>query len=140
MSDAPITLTGNLTADPELRFTPSGVAVATFTVASTPRRYDRESESFVDGETVFMRCAAWREMAENVADSLRKGCRTVVSGTLKQRHWENDAGEKRSAYEVEVAEVGPSLRWARATVVRPARPEHAGDAAYTRPPVRAVAG
>lgn len=113
-----ITLVGNLTADPELRFTPSGAAVADFTVASTPRTFDRQSNEWKDGETLFMRCSVWREAAENVAESLRKGMRVIAQGRLTQRSWETDTGERRTSVEMQVDEVGPSLRRARARVER----------------------
>ena len=111
-----ITVVGNLTADPELRFTPSGAAVANFTVASTPRQFDRQSNEWKDGETLFMRCSVWRDAAENVAESLQRGMRVIVQGRLKQRSYETKEGEKRTVYEVEVDEVGPSLRSATAKV------------------------
>lgn len=113
-----ITLIGNLTSDPELRFTPSGAAVANFTVASTPRTMDRQSNEWKDGETLFMRCAIWREAAENVAESLTKGTRVVVTGRLKSRTFDTREGEKRTVVEMDVEEVGPSLRYATAKVVR----------------------
>lgn len=114
--DTVITIIGNLTADPELRFTPNGAAVANFTVASTPRTYDRQSGEFKDGETLFMRCSIWREAAENVAESLVRGTRVVVSGRLKSRSFETKEGEKRTVMELAVDEVGPSLRYATAKV------------------------
>lgn len=113
-----ITLVGNLTADPELRFTPSGAAVADFTVASTPRTFDRNSNEWKDGETLFMRCSVWREAAENVAESLRKGMRVIVQGRLTQRSYETREGERRTVVELQVDEVGPSLRRAKAQVTR----------------------
>ena len=112
--DTTITVVGNLTADPELRFTPSGAAVANFTVASTPRIYDRQSGEWKDGEALFLRCSIWREAAENVAESLTRGSRVIVSGRLKQRSFETREGEKRTVFEVEVDEIGPSLRYATA--------------------------
>ncbi|MBS4728150.1 single-stranded DNA-binding protein [Mycobacterium sp. SM1] len=114
--DTTITVVGNLTADPELRFTPSGAAVANFTVASTPRIYDRQSGEWKDGEALFLRCNIWREAAENVAESLTRGSRVIVTGRLKQRSFETREGEKRTVVEVEVDEVGPSLRYATAKV------------------------
>ena len=111
-----ITVVGNLTADPELRFTPSGAAVANFTVASTPRTFDRQSGEWKDGEALFMRCNVWRQAAENVAESLTRGMRVMVSGRLKQRSFETREGEKRTVVELEVDEVGPSLRYATAKV------------------------
>ena len=120
-NDTVITLIGNLTSDPELRFTPSGAAVANFTVASTPRSFDRQSNEWKDGETLFMRCAVWREAAENVAESLTKGTRIVVTGRLRSRSFETREGEKRTVMEMEVDEVGPSLRYATAKVARTSR-------------------
>jgi single-strand DNA-binding protein len=107
-----ITVIGNLVADPELRFTPSGSAVANFTVASTPRTFDRQSNEWKDGETLFLRASVWREAAENVAESLTKGTRVIVSGRLKSRSYETKEGEKRTVMELEVDEIGPSLRYA----------------------------
>jgi len=114
--DTTITVIGNLTADPELRFTPSGAAVANFTVASTPRMFDRQSNEWKDGEALFLRCNIWREAAENVAESLTRGSRVIVTGRLKQRSFETREGEKRTVMEVEVDEIGPSLRYATAKV------------------------
>ncbi|WP_306874248.1 single-stranded DNA-binding protein [Arthrobacter bambusae] len=108
-----ITVIGNLTADPELKFSPSGSAVANFTVASTPRTFDRQSNEWKDGETLFLRASVWREAAENVAESLTKGMRVIVSGRLKSRSYETKEGEKRTVIEIEVEEVGPSLRYAK---------------------------
>jgi single-strand DNA-binding protein len=119
--DTNITVVGNLTADPELRFTPSGAAVANFTVASTPRIYDRQSGEWKDGEALFLRCNIWREAAENVAESLTRGARVIVSGRLKQRSFETREGEKRTVVEVEVDEIGPSLRYATAKVNKASR-------------------
>ena len=116
--ETPITLVGNLTADPELRFTPSGAAVASFTVASTPRQFDRQTNEWRDGEAMFLNCSVWRQAAENVAESLTKGMRVVVSGRLKARSYETREGEKRTVFEVEVEEIGPSLRYASAKVTR----------------------
>ncbi|WP_108720341.1 single-stranded DNA-binding protein [Miniimonas sp. S16] len=116
-----ITVIGNLTADPELRFTPSGAAVANFTVASTPRAYDRQSGEWRDGDTLFMRCSLWREAAENVAESLTKGTRVIASGRLVQRSYETREGEKRTVVELQVDEIGPSLRYATARVTRAQR-------------------
>ena len=104
-----ITVIGNLTNDPELRFTPSGSAVANFTIASTPRTFDRQSNEWKDGETLFLRAAVWREAAENVAESLTKGMRVIVTGRLKSRSYETKEGEKRTVIELEVDEIGPSL-------------------------------
>lgn len=119
--DTIITVVGNLTADPELRFTPSGAAVANFTVASTPRAFDRQTNEWKDGEALFMRCNIWRDAAENVAESLTKGSRVIVSGRLKQRSYETREGEKRTVVELEVDEIGPSLRYATAKVNRASR-------------------
>ena len=119
--DTIITVVGNLTADPELRFTPSGAAVANFTVASTPRIYDRQSGEWKDGEALFLRCNIWREAAENVAESLTRGSRVIVTGRLKQRSFETREGEKRTVFEVEVDEIGPSLRYATAKVNKASR-------------------
>ncbi|SDJ85555.1 single-strand DNA-binding protein [Actinopolyspora mzabensis] len=110
------TVVGNLTADPELRFTPSGAAVANFTVASTPRFYDRQAGEWKDGEALFLRCNIWRQAAENVAETLTRGMRVVVQGRLRQRSFETKEGEKRTVVEMEVDEVGPSLRYATAKV------------------------
>lgn len=115
--DTVITVIGNLTQDPELRFTPSGAAVANFTVASTPRFMDRQTNEWKDGETLFMRCSVWREAAENVAESLTRGARVIVSGRLKSRSWDDkETGQKRTTMELDVDEVGPSLRYATAKV------------------------
>ncbi|AMY22935.1 single-stranded DNA-binding protein [Rhodococcus fascians] len=111
-----ITVIGNLTADPELRFTPAGAAVANFTVASTPRTFDRQTNEWKDGDALFMRCNIWREAAENVAESLTRGSRVIVSGRLRQRSYETREGEKRTVVELEVDEIGPSLRYATAKV------------------------
>ncbi|MDQ1293111.1 MAG: single-strand DNA-binding protein [Actinomycetota bacterium] len=116
-----ITIIGNLTNDPELRFTPSGAAVANFTVASTPRTFDRQSNEWKDGETLFMRCSVWRDAAENVAESLQRGTRVVVSGRLRSRTYETKEGEKRTVVELDVDEIGPSLRYATAKVTKTSR-------------------
>src|SRR6202008_3665991 len=116
-----ITVVGNLTADPELRFTPSGAAVANFTVASTPRMFDRQTNEWKDGEALFLRCNVWRQAAENVAESLTRGSRVIVQGRLKQRSFETKEGEKRTVVEMEVDEVGPSLKYATAKVNRTQR-------------------
>jgi single-strand DNA-binding protein len=113
-----ITVVGNLTADPELRFTPSGAPVANFTVASTPRTFDRASGEWKDGDAMFLNCAVWRQPAEHVAESLTKGMRVIVQGRLRSRSYETREGEKRTVFEVEVEEVGPSLRYATAKVTR----------------------
>ena len=119
--DTVITVIGNLTADPELRFTPSGAAVANFTVASTPRTFDRQTNEWKDGEALFLRCNIWREAAENVAESLTRGARVIVSGRLKQRSFETREGEKRTVVELEVDEIGPSLKYATAKVNKASR-------------------
>jgi len=119
--DTVITIIGNITGDPELRFTPSGAAVANFTVASTPRQFDRTSNEWKDGETLFMRCSVWRDAAENVAESLQRGTRVLVSGRLKSRSYETKEGEKRTVIELDVEEVGPSLKYATAKVNRTQR-------------------
>lgn len=116
-----ITVVGNLTADPELRFTPNGAAVASFTVASTPRTFDRQANEWRDGETLFLRCSIWRDAAENVAESLTKGTRVIVQGRLVQRSFETREGEKRTVVEMQVDEIGPSLRYATAKVTRASR-------------------
>ncbi|MEU8618296.1 single-stranded DNA-binding protein [Streptomyces sp. NPDC048623] len=113
-----ITVVGNLVEDPELRFTPSGAAVAKFRVASTPRTFDRQTNEWKDGESLFLTCSVWRQAAENVAESLQKGMRVVVQGRLKQRSYEDREGVKRTVYELDVEEVGPSLRNATAKVTR----------------------
>ena len=113
-----ITLVGNLTADPELRFTPSGAAVANFTVASTPRTFDRQSNEWKDGDTMFLNCSIWRQAAENVAETLSKGMRVIVQGRLRSRSYDDREGNRRTVFEVDVDEVGPSLRYATAKVNR----------------------
>ena len=113
-----ITVVGNLVDDPELRFTPSGAAVANFRIASTPRTFDRQSNEWKDGEALFLSCSVWRQAAENVAESLQKGMRVVVQGRLKQRSYETREGEKRTVVELDVEEVGPSLKYATAKVAR----------------------
>ncbi|MCL1897652.1 MAG: single-stranded DNA-binding protein [Micrococcales bacterium] len=124
--DTIITVVGNLTGDPELRFTPSGAAVANFTIASTPRVFDRGTQQWKDGDTLFMRCSIWREAAENVAETLVKGARVIAQGRLVQRSYETRDGEKRTQVELQVEEVGPSLRYASAKVTRNARSQSAG--------------
>jgi single-strand DNA-binding protein len=119
--DTPITVVGNLVADPELRFTASGQPVATFRIASTPRVMDRQTNEWKDGDSLFLSCNVWRQAAENVAESLQRGMRVIVTGRLKQRNYETKEGEKRTVYEVEVDDVGPSLRNASAKVARAQR-------------------
>lgn len=116
-----ITVIGNLTDDPELRFTPSGAAVANFTVASTPRTLNRQTNEWEDGEAMFLRCSIWRQAAENVAESLQKGARVIVNGRMRARTWEDRDGNKRTSFEVDVDEIGPSLRFATAKVARAGR-------------------
>nr|WP_234347882.1 single-stranded DNA-binding protein [Streptomyces specialis] len=124
-----ITVVGNLVDDPELRFTPSGAAVAKFRVASTPRVFDRQTSEWRDGESLFLTCSVWRQAAENVAESLTKGTRVIVQGRLKQRSYEDRDGVKRTVFELEVDEVGPSLRSATAKVTRSAA--RGGPVSYT---------
>lgn len=119
-----MTIIGNLTADPELRFTPSGAAVCSFTIAQTPRVYDKATQEFKDGDTLFLRCSVWREQAESCAESLQRGTRVVASGYLKQRSFETREGEKRTVIEMDVQDVGPSLRYASAKVTRAVRGSH----------------
>lgn len=119
--DTVITIIGNLTADPEMRFTPSGAAVASFTIASTPRSFDRQAQEWKEGETLFMRCSIWREAAENVAESLTKGMRVIAQGRLVQRSFTTREGENRTVVEMQVDEIGPSLRYAKARVERQPR-------------------
>ncbi len=119
--ETPITVVGNLTADPELRFTPSGAAVANFTVASTPRTFDKQTNDWKDQETLFLNCSVWRQAAENAAESLTRGMRVIVSGRLKARSYETREGEKRTVFEIDVDEVGPSLKMATAKVSKTSR-------------------
>jgi len=119
--DTIITIVGNLTNDPELRFTPSGAAVANFTIASTPRMFDKHSNEWKDGETLFMRCSVWREAAENVAESLTRGTAVIAQGRLQSRSFETKEGEKRTVVEMQVDEIGPSLRRATAKVTKAQR-------------------
>jgi single-strand DNA-binding protein len=116
-----ITVVGNLVADPELRFTPSGAAVASFRIASTPRIFDKQTNEWKDGEGLFLSCSVWRQAAENVAESLQRGMRVIVQGRLKQRSYETKEGEKRTVYELDVDDIGPSLKSATAKVVKAAR-------------------
>ena len=119
--DTVITVVGNLVDDPELRFTPSGAAVANFRIASTPRTFDRQTNEWKDGDALFLSCSIWRQAAENVAESLQRGMRVIVQGRLKQRSYETREGEKRTVYELDVDEVGPSLSFATAKVTRASR-------------------
>lgn len=123
-----ITLIGNLVADPELRFTPSGAAVASFTIASTPRVFDRQSNEWKDGEALFLRASVWREAAENVAETLTKGMRVIAQGRLRSRSYDTKEGERRTVMELEVDEIGPSLKYASAKVTRTARGNGEGAA------------
>jgi single-strand DNA-binding protein len=119
--DTNITIIGNLVGDPELRYTPTGQAVAAFRIASTPRKYNNQTGQWEDGDSLFLSCNVWRQAAENVAESLQRGMRVIVSGRLRQRSYETKEGEKRTVYEVEVDEVGPSLRSASAKVTKSQR-------------------
>ena len=121
LGETTLTVVGNLTGDPDLRFVPSGAAVATFTIASTARTYDRASGQWKDGETLFLRCVAWRALAEQITESLAKGMRALVYGRLRQREYEDKDGIKRTVVELEVEEIGPSLKYATATVTKAAR-------------------
>ena len=125
-----ITVVGNLTNDPELRFTPSGAAVASFTVASTPRTLDKATNEWKDGEALFLRCSVWRQAAENVAESLQRGARVIVQGRLKQRSFETKEGEKRTVIELDVDEVGPSLKYATAKVNKTTRQGGGGGGGF----------
>ncbi|HAT1302441.1 TPA: single-stranded DNA-binding protein [Corynebacterium striatum] len=116
--DTTITVVGNVVADPELRFTPAGAAVANFRVASTPRRFNSQTNQWEDGEAMFLTCNVWRQAAENVAETLTKGMRVIINGRLRQRSYQNRDGENRTVFEIEVDEVGPSLRYASAQVTR----------------------
>ena len=128
--DTVITVIGNLTDDPELRFTPSGAAVAKFRVASTPRFMDRTTNEWKDGEPLFLSCTVWRQAAENVAESLQRGARVIVSGRLRQRSYETREGEKRTVIELEVDEIGPSLRYATAKVQKMSRSGGGGGGGF----------
>lgn len=125
-----ITVIGNLTDDPELRFTPSGAAVAKFRIASTPRTLDRASGEWKDGEPLFLACSVWRQVAENVAESLQRGSRVIVTGRLRQRSYETREGEKRTVYELEVDEIGPSLRYATTKVQKMSRSSGGGGGGF----------
>ena len=129
--DVVITVIGNLTEDPSLRFTPTGTAVANFTVASTPRTFDKASGEWRDGEALFLRCSIWRQAAENVAETLIRGARVIVTGRLKQRSYETREGEKRTVVELEADEVGPSLKYATATVNKVSRGSDSGGSTAT---------
>lgn len=129
-NETTITLIGNMTSDPELRFVPSGAAVANFTVASTPKVFDKQSQEWKDQETLFMRCNVWREMAESVAESLTKGMRVIVTGRLTSRSWDDKEGTKRTVIELEIDEIGPSLKYATAKVTKAARNNAAGSPGF----------
>lgn len=120
-NETPLTVVGNLTGDPELAFTPSGVARCRFTFASTPRRYDKAANGWVDGEALFLTCTVWRHAAEHAAESLAKGMRVIATGRLRQHHWQDDDGQHRSMFGLDVDDVGPSLLFATATITRAAR-------------------
>lgn len=136
-NETPITVIGNLTADPELRYTPSGSAVANFTVASTPRTFNRQTNEWEDGDAMFLGCAVWRQYAENVAESLSKGMRVIVTGYLKSRTYDTREGERRTVFEIDVQEIGPALRYATARVTRtPA----GGGTSHSRPQQQAATG
>jgi len=136
--DVSITVVGNLTGDPELRFTQGGQAVCNFTVASTPRFLDKTTNEWKDGDAVFLRCNIWRQAAENVAESLSKGARVMVTGRLKQRSYETKEGEKRTVYEIEADEVGPSLKFATVKVNRLKRDESGGSQSSRENPVKST--
>ena len=119
--DTTLTITGNLTADPDLRFTGTGTAVAAFTVAASRRVYDQATGTWKDGDTLFLRCSAWRELADHAAETLTKGTRVIVTGRLKQRSYETPEGDKRTVYELDADDVGPSLKWATAKIARTSR-------------------
>jgi len=131
--DTQITVVGNITADPELKFTPSGAAVTNFTIASTPRQFDRATNEWKDGDTLFMRSSIWREAAENVAESLTKGMRVIAQGDIVQRSYETREGEKRTVVELQVDEIGPSLRYATAKVTKKAASGNGGGARPAAP-------
>lgn len=132
--DTIITVIGNLTADPELRFTPSGAAVASFTIASTPRSFDKATNEWKDGEALFLRCSLWRQPAENACESLTRGMRVIAQGRLQQRSYETREGDKRTVIELTVEEIGPSLKYASAKVNRIARGSDSAAPAFTSPP------
>jgi single-strand DNA-binding protein len=121
MNETALTITGSLTADPELRFTPSGIAVANFTVASNARRFDKATNAYIDTEPIYLRCTAWRTTAENITNSLSRGARVIVTGTLKSNSYETRDGDKRTSLELTVTEVGASLLWATVTVTKTQR-------------------
>ena len=140
-NDTPLTIIGNLTADPELRFTQSGIAVASFTIASTPRQFDKHANEWKDGETLFMRCSIWRDAAENVAESLEKGTRVIATGRLQQRSFTDREGQNRTSIELDVDEIGPSLRYATAKPNKvDRRPNGGGGGGYSSGPVSGAQG
>ena len=143
IGDTPITVVGNIVADPELRFTPSGAAVCNFRAASTPRTFDKSTGQYEDGEPLFLTCNIWRAAAENVAESLTKGMRIIVNGRLKQRTFQNKNGDNRSVYEIEVDEIGPSLKFASAHVTRnppQGQPQRSGGAPGNPPANSGIPG
>jgi single-strand DNA-binding protein len=133
VGETTITIIGNLTDDPDLKFTPDGVAMARFTVASTPRSYDKTTGTWVDGTGMFLRCTAWRELADHATESLTRGMRVLVTGRLRQHNWKNDQGENRSTLQVEVDEIGPSLRFATAKVTKADRANSNATSGAGRP-------
>lgn len=135
-----LTLVGNLTADPELRYTQNGLAVANFTIASTPREFDRQSNEQRDGEPLFMRCSVWRDFAEHVAGSLTKGARVIAHGRLRQRRYETEDGDKRTSWELDVEAIGPDMRWATATVTRATSGTPSGQGAPSSAPAQSNGG
>ncbi|MDU1580845.1 single-stranded DNA-binding protein [uncultured Cutibacterium sp.] len=128
-----ITIVGNLTADPELKFTQSGIPAANFTVASTPRTFDKQSNQWVDGDPLFLRCTVWRDHAEHVAESLSKGMRVIVQGNLRANQWTDKQGNRRTTYQIDVAEIGPSLRYATAQVSKAGRGSNFGQSQGDHP-------
>ena len=130
-NDTIITIVGNCTSEPELRFLPNGAAVANFTIASTPRAFDKQANDWKDGETIFMRCSVWREAAENVAETLQKGMRVIAQGRLKSRSFDTKEGDRRTVMELDVDEIGPSLRFASAQVTRQSRGGGSGGGQQT---------
>lgn len=129
-NDTQITIVGNLTGDPELRFTPAGAAVANFTIASTPRTFDRQANEWRDGETLFLRCTIWRDYAENVAESLIKGMAVIAQGNLVQRSFETKEGDKRTVVELQVTDIGPALKYATAQVTKVSRGQQSGGIGF----------
>ena len=130
-----ITIVGNLTADPDLKFTQSGIPAANFTVASTPRTFDKQSNQWVDGDPLFLRCTVWRDYAEHVAESLSKGMRVIVQGNLRANQWTDKQGNNRTTYQIDVAEIGPSLRYATAQVSKATRGNNFGQPQGDHPAV-----